>query len=125
VFLHSLEMRTGVGAGRSEYVIGTLRVGEDPEVLDEALTDAERICWHLTYDGTRWRFHTEPNVNKIVEDGARTAGARAAGHAEPDNERRGEDGPADAAATASSAADAGCKSRCSGGARNRHWLAHL
>ena len=71
VFLHSLEMRTGVGAGRSEYVVGTLRTGEDPEVLDEALTDAERICWHLTYDGTRWRFHTEPNVNKIVEDGKR------------------------------------------------------
>jgi hypothetical protein len=71
VFLHSLEMRSGVGAGRSEYVLGTLRVGEDPEILDEALSDAERVCWHLTYDGTRWRFHTEPNVNKIVEDGKR------------------------------------------------------
>ncbi|MGW1347609.1 DUF499 domain-containing protein, partial [Kribbella sp. NPDC002412] len=69
VFLHSLEMRTGVGAGRSEYVLGTLRVGDDPELLDEALTEAERVCWHLTYDGIRWRFHTEPNVNKIVEDG--------------------------------------------------------
>lgn len=71
VFLHSLEMRTGVGAGRSEYLLGTLRVGEDPEILDEALTEAERVCWHLTYDGARWRFHTEPNVNKIVEDGKR------------------------------------------------------
>lgn len=71
VFLHSLEMRTGVGAGRGEYVLGALRVGEDPEVLDEALAEAERVCWHLTYDGTRWRFHTEPNVNKIVEDGKR------------------------------------------------------
>jgi hypothetical protein len=71
VFLHSLEMRAGVGAGRSEYVLGTLRVGEDPEILDESLGEAERVCWHLTYDGTRWRFHTEPNVNKIVEDGKR------------------------------------------------------
>jgi hypothetical protein len=71
VFLHSLEMRTGVGAGRGEYVLGTLRVGEDPEVLDEALAEAERVCWHLSYDGSRWRFHTEPNVNKIVEDGKR------------------------------------------------------
>jgi hypothetical protein len=71
VFLHSLEMRTGVGAGRSEYVLGTLRVGEDAEIFDEALSEAERVCWHLTYDGTRWRFHTEPNVNKIVEDGKR------------------------------------------------------
>ncbi|MGC4778628.1 ATP-binding protein [Micromonospora chalcea] len=71
VFLHSLEMRAGVGAGRSEYVLGTLRVGEAPEILDEALAEAEGVCWHLTYDGTRWRFHTEPNVNKIVEDGKR------------------------------------------------------
>ncbi|WP_410598445.1 ATP-binding protein [Amycolatopsis sp. lyj-90] len=71
VFLHSLEMRTGVGAGRSEYLLGTLRVGEDPELFDEALSEAERVCWHLTYDGARWRFHTEPNVNKIVEDGKR------------------------------------------------------
>ncbi|MEU6020697.1 DUF499 domain-containing protein [Micromonospora sp. NPDC047134] len=71
VFLHSLEMRSGVGAGRNEYVLGTLRVGEAPEILDEALAEAEQVCWHLTYDGTRWRFHTEPNVNKIVEDGKR------------------------------------------------------
>ncbi|WP_044888613.1 DUF499 domain-containing protein [Frankia torreyi] len=71
VFLHSLELKAGVGAGPAEYVLGTLRPGEDPEILDEALREAERVCWHLTYDGTRWRFHTEPNVNKIVEDGKR------------------------------------------------------
>ena len=26
------------------------------------------MCWHLDYDGTRWRFHIEPNVNRIIED---------------------------------------------------------
>jgi hypothetical protein len=71
VFLHSLELKSGVGAGPAEFVLGTLRPGESPEILEEALTEAERVCWHLTYDGARWRFHTEPNVNKIVEDGKR------------------------------------------------------
>ncbi|WP_369356105.1 ATP-binding protein [Streptomyces sp. cg2] len=68
VFVHSLELKAGVGAARPEYLLGTLRPGEEPELLDEALSEAEQVCWHLTYDGTRWRFLTEPNVNKIVED---------------------------------------------------------
>jgi hypothetical protein len=68
VFVHSLELKTGVGAARSEYLLGALRPGEEPELLDEALSEAEQVCWHLAFDGTRWRFLTEPNVNKIVED---------------------------------------------------------
>lgn len=68
VFTHSLESKHGVGAGRSDYLLGTLRAGDDPAFIDEALAAAEKVCWHLDYDGTRWRFHTEPNVNRIIED---------------------------------------------------------
>ena len=68
VFTHSLESKHGVGAGRSDYLLGTLRIGDDPAFIDEALAAAEKVCWHLDYDGIRWRFHTEPNVNRIIED---------------------------------------------------------
>ncbi len=68
VFAHSLEQKGGVGASRNDYLLGTLRADDEPTFVDEALADAEKVCWHLAYDGTRWRFHTEPNVNKIIED---------------------------------------------------------
>lgn len=68
VFTHSLESKHGVGAGRSDYLLGTLRTDDDPAFIDEALAAAEKVCWHLDYDGIRWRFHTEPNVNRIIED---------------------------------------------------------
>lgn len=68
VFTHSLEQKAGVGASRNDYLLGTLRADDDPTFVDEALAEAEKVCWHLAYDGMRWRFHTEPNVNKIIED---------------------------------------------------------
>ena len=71
VFTHSLEMLTTAGAGRNDYLVGTLRVGDEPEVLGEALADVEKIAWHLDYDGTRWRFSTEPQPNKIIDDEAK------------------------------------------------------
>ena len=68
VFTHSLEQKSGVGASRNDYLLGTLRADDDATFIDEALAEAEKVCWHLAYDGMRWRFHTEPNVNKIIED---------------------------------------------------------
>lgn len=68
VFTHSLEQKAGVGASRNDYLLGTLRAYDDPTFVDEALAEAEKVCWHLAYDGMRWRFHTEPNINKIIED---------------------------------------------------------
>lgn len=71
VFTHSLELVTTAGAGRNDYLLGTLRIGDEPEVLGEALAEAEKLAWHLDYDGTRWKFSTEPNANKIIDDEAK------------------------------------------------------
>jgi hypothetical protein len=45
-----------------------LRVGDEPEVIGEALAAVEAVAWHLFYDGLRWRFLVEPNANKIVAE---------------------------------------------------------
>ena len=71
VFTHSLEMLTTAGAGRNDYLLGTLRIGDEPEVLGEALAEVEKLAWHLDYDGTRWKFSTEPQPNKIIDDEAK------------------------------------------------------
>lgn len=68
VFTHSLESKTNAGAGRNDWLVGTLRPGEDPAVLEKALAELEKVAWHLGYDGARWRFSVEPNVNKIIEE---------------------------------------------------------
>lgn len=70
VFTHSLEMVKTAGAGRSDYLLGTLQVGDEPEVISEALAAAEKVAWFLDYDGHRWRFSTEPNANNIVSQEA-------------------------------------------------------
>lgn len=67
VFTHSLEMKSNAGAGRNDWLIGTLRPGEDATVFEKALTECEKVFWHLSFDGARWRFNVEPNVNAIIE----------------------------------------------------------
>lgn len=68
VFVHSLELSATAGAGRADWLLGTLQPGDPVTLLEKALLDSERVCWHLSSDGTRWRFHTEPNVNAILEE---------------------------------------------------------
>jgi hypothetical protein len=68
VFTHSLELAMTGGAGRNDYLLGTLRPGDDPVVIGEALAEVEKVAWHLLYDGARWRFTVEPQPNKIVHE---------------------------------------------------------
>jgi hypothetical protein len=71
VFIHSLEQIATAGAGRGDYLLGTLRVGDNPTVIDEALAHLSERAWYLDYDGARYRFRTEPNANAIVAEEAR------------------------------------------------------
>lgn len=68
VFTHSLEMTMSAGAGRAEWIVGTMQPGDTTALLEKALAENERVCWHLSSDLSRWRFHTEPNVNAILEE---------------------------------------------------------
>jgi hypothetical protein len=71
VFLHSLEQTATAGAPRGAYLLGTLETGDDPAVIEEALSLLQDRAWHLDYDGSRYRFLTEPNANAIVAEEAR------------------------------------------------------
>ena len=71
VFLHSLEQTATSGAPRGAYLLGTLETGDDPAVVEEALALLQDRAWHLDYDGSRYRFLTEPNANAIVAEEAR------------------------------------------------------
>ncbi len=70
VFTHSLEMVMTAGTGRADAVLGTVRRGDDPELVLEALAAVEQVAWFLDYTGQRWRFSTEPNANNIVAEAA-------------------------------------------------------
>ncbi|WP_096907611.1 ATP-binding protein [Dietzia sp. WMMA184] len=67
VFTHSLEMKSNAGAGRNDWLLGTMRPGENATIFEKALTESEKVFWHLSFDGARWRFNVEPNVNAIIE----------------------------------------------------------
>lgn len=71
VFLNSLEQLSSAGAGRGEYLLGTLRPGDSPEVVDEALNTLADRAWHLTWDGTRFVVRTEANANAVIAGEAR------------------------------------------------------
>ena len=68
VFLHSLERTAAAGATLPDVWRGTLTPGDDPDLVEEALRLLEQSAWHLSYDMSRYRFQTEPNPRKIVED---------------------------------------------------------
>lgn len=66
VFTHSLELQASAGAGRPEVVLGTLRPGESPDLVIEAINELDRRAWFLAYEHSRYRFNTEPSPNAIV-----------------------------------------------------------
>ena len=71
VFLHSLELTTQAGASRSDYLLGTLMVEDEPTIIGEALAELEKTAWYLSFDTSRYRFGTEPQPTKIIEDEAK------------------------------------------------------
>ena len=70
VFLHSLEQVSAVGAGRGDYLLGSLRPGDQAEVYDEALSSLWDKAWHLSFDNVRWRFQIEANARAVIADEA-------------------------------------------------------
>lgn len=78
IFLHSLTQQTAAGARSEEVNLAVLAPGDDPALLAQALAELERRCWHLEYEGERWRFQPEPSLNKMIADEMAYVGVTAA-----------------------------------------------
>jgi hypothetical protein len=59
----------GVTAG--ELMGSILSPGDDPNVMAKSLDTLERSAWYLHADARGYRFSTEINLNKLVEDATR------------------------------------------------------
>lgn len=68
VFLHSLTQGIASGVDPADLLLAVLAPGDDPLLVHKA---AERLYdkgWFFEWDGHRYRFKTEPSLNKIVTD---------------------------------------------------------
>jgi len=68
VFLHSLTQGIASGVDPADLLLAVLVPGDDPVLAHKA---AERLYdkgWFFEWDGRRYRFKTEPSLNKIVTD---------------------------------------------------------
>lgn len=72
IFLHSLTQGIASGVEVPELLLGTLTPaaagGDDPAVVQRALERLYARAWFLEYDGYKYRFKTEPSLNKIIDD---------------------------------------------------------
>lgn len=76
VFLHSLTQGTATGAEFAEILASVLEPGDDPHLIRKVLATMlgeekgppGTIFWYLHWDGTRYRFKTEPSLEKVIQD---------------------------------------------------------
>jgi hypothetical protein len=79
IFLHSLTQGIASGVDPADLVLATLTPddaggGDDPAVVAKTLERLTDQAWFLEYDGHRYRFKTEPSINKIIADEALQVG---------------------------------------------------
>jgi hypothetical protein len=72
IFLHSLTQGVPSGVELPELLLSVLaptdKAGDDPAVVSRALERLYDKAWFLEYDGYKYRFRTEPSLNKIIDD---------------------------------------------------------
>ncbi len=76
ILLHSLTQGTATGIELSELVLSVLQPGDDAKLLENALAtmlgegkgDPGTAFWFLHWDAQRYRFKTEPSLEKVVQD---------------------------------------------------------
>lgn len=95
IFLHSLTQGIATGVDPADLMLSVLQLADDPQLINKALSlmlaeekgDPGTACWFLHWDGHRYRFTTEPSLEKIVQDEIAMVG-RVAAKAELDERIR-------------------------------------
>lgn len=84
IFLHSLTQGIASGVELPELMLAVVTPnahdGDDPTVLARSLERLYDTAWFLEYDGYKYRFKTEPSLNKIVDDETGAIGPLKAKH---------------------------------------------
>jgi hypothetical protein len=73
IFLHSLTQGIASGVDPADLTLAVLTPdgrggGDDPAIVTKSLERLMDKAWFLEYDGHRYRFKTEPSINKIIAD---------------------------------------------------------
>jgi predicted AAA+ superfamily ATPase len=73
IFLHSLTQGIASGVDPADLLLATVQPdgqggGDEPAVVGKTLERLADKAWFLEYDGHRYRFKTEPSINKIIAD---------------------------------------------------------
>ena len=68
VFLHSLTQGTASGVDPADLMLAVLGPRDDPTLPRKGLERLEDCAWYLDWDGRRYRFKTEPSLNKVIAD---------------------------------------------------------
>lgn len=68
VFLHSLTQGIATGVDPADLLLAVLQPDDDPALVTKSSEQLYEHCWFFDWDGHRYRFKTEPSLNKIVED---------------------------------------------------------
>lgn len=68
VFLHSLTLGIASGVDPGDLFLAVLSPGDEPLLVHRAAGDLDDHGWFFEWDGHRYRFKTEPSLNKIIAD---------------------------------------------------------
>lgn len=65
-FLNSFGAEKVLGASAAQMLVGVGRPGVSRGLLDDVRDALEGALWYMRLEGGRYRFTTEPNLNKVV-----------------------------------------------------------
>jgi hypothetical protein len=65
-FLNSFGSDRVLGASAAQMLLGVGRPGLSRGIVDDVRDALERSLWYMRFEGGRYRFTTEPNLNKVV-----------------------------------------------------------
>lgn len=67
-FLHSFGAEKVLGASAAQMLLGVGRPGLSRGLIEDVRDALENSAWYMRLEGGRYRFTTEPNLNKAVMD---------------------------------------------------------
>ena len=65
-FLNSFGSDRVLGASGAQMLVGVARPGLSRGLINDVRDSLESLLWYMRFEGGRYRFTTEPNLNKVV-----------------------------------------------------------